>query len=152
MNKLDAFKKLIREEVRKVFKEEIKALLQELKTPTTTQSIPGGYKKALKETVTAPVQKKFTPPQPTGDPIKDLLAETATAMTGDEYKTLVSLGSNSAQGFPQMFAQQEEVQVVSSVEDMIASTGPVHDINQVEIDTVPDFSGLMNTLKSKGQI
>jgi hypothetical protein len=152
MNKLDAFKKLIREEIRKVFKEEIKALLQELKIPTTTQTVSGGYKKALKETITTPVHKKFTPPHLTGDPIKDLLAETAVSMTGDEYKTLVNLGSNSAQGFPQMFAQQEEVQVVSSVEDMIASTGPVYDINQVEIDTVPDFSGLMNTLKSKGQI
>ena len=151
MTKLDVFKKLIREEVRQVFREEIKTLLTEMRLQPTPQPSQNNYKKTLKETLTAPVPKKTVRIQDTGDPIRDLLVETATAMTGDEYKTLVNLGSDAAQGFPQMYAQPE-VQVVSTVEDMIASTRPVYDINQVEIDTVPDFSGLMQTLKSKGKI
>jgi hypothetical protein len=35
---------------------------------------------------------------------------------------------------------------------MLANTRPSGDINAVRIDTVPDFSGLMQTMKSKGQI
>jgi hypothetical protein len=42
--------------------------------------------------------------------------------------------------------------VVESVDQMLSSTRPAGDINAVKIDVVPDFSGLMKTMKEKGQI
>jgi hypothetical protein len=42
--------------------------------------------------------------------------------------------------------------VVESVDQMLANTRPAGDINAVRIDTVPDFSNLMQTMKEKGQI
>ena len=41
--------------------------------------------------------------------------------------------------------------VVDSVDEMI-SNQKTSDINQVSIDAVPDFSGLMGTLKEQGKL
>ena len=41
--------------------------------------------------------------------------------------------------------------VVDSVDAMVANQKTL-DINQVSIDAVPDYSGLMGTLKEKGKI
>jgi len=149
MKKLEAFKRLIREEVRQVIREELKSLLSELK-PSTIPA-PPSYKKALKEVITAAPKKRIEPLRSSGDPIKDLLAETAIGMTGDDYNTIVNLSSSDALGFPQAF-NKSEPQVVESVTDMIESVGPVYDINQVEINNVLDFSQLMQTLQAKGKI
>ena len=60
------------------------------------------------------------------------------------------MSSNMAQGFngPMM----NEVQVVNSVDAMLANTRPAGDINAVKIDMVPDFSALMGKLKQDGKI
>jgi hypothetical protein len=42
--------------------------------------------------------------------------------------------------------------VVSSVDQMISKHAPVHDINDVRIDAVPDFTGLMGKLKENGKL
>jgi hypothetical protein len=44
------------------------------------------------------------------------------------------------------------IQVVESVDQMLASARPAGDVTQVQIDTVPDFSALMGKMKSNGQI
>ena len=158
MMKVDAFRRLIREEVQKVLREELKVILAELRKPEPV--IKNNYTKTIKETI------RKEPPKPniqetalnSKDPIQRLLAETAYGMDASEYRTLMNAGSDMAQGFPQMFgapshqAFSPEPQVVESVTEMLASTQPVHDINQVQIDVVPDFTGLMQTMKSKGQI
>lgn len=155
MNKLDAFKKLIREEVKKAVREELKNFLIESETKVIKPKQP------VFETKTRESFKpKFTKPQVySDDPIKQLLSETALSMDTSEYKSMINADSNMAQGFPQMFMQERESfspvsqpQVVESVSEMLASTRPASDINQVEIDTVPDFSNLMQTMKAKGQI
>ena len=42
--------------------------------------------------------------------------------------------------------------VVQSADDMLASAPKTTDINQVTIDAVPDFSGLMGKMKESGRI
>jgi hypothetical protein len=58
------------------------------------------------------------------------------------------MNSNDAMGFGGI----AEPTVVNSVDAMLANTRPAGDINSVRIDTVPDFTGLMQTMKAKGQI
>ena len=150
MTKLDAFRKLIREEVRKVIREELSAFLTEVPKPQKSS-----YVDSLKENIKkeVPKRKVNTPAVLSGDPIQQLLAETAYGMDDTEYRNMINADAGMAQGFPAMFAEQREAPAsVGSVEDMLAISGPVHDINQVEIDVVPDFSGLMQTLKNKGNI
>ena len=156
--KLDAFKKLIREEIRQVLREELKTFLTELRKPEKV--INTTYAKSIKESI----KKAPIPATPqeialnSKDPIQRLLAETAYGMDASEYKTLLNAGSDMAQGFPQMFSggqprfSSPEPQVVNTVDEMLASAQPTSDINQVQIDAVPDFSALMQTMKNKGQI
>jgi hypothetical protein len=42
--------------------------------------------------------------------------------------------------------------VVATVDEMLKSQGPVRDINDVRIDVVPDFTGLMSKLKENGKL
>ena len=42
--------------------------------------------------------------------------------------------------------------VVQTADDMLASAPKTTDINQVSIDAVPDFSGLMGKMKESGKI
>jgi len=153
MSQVDLLRKVIREEVRKVVREELKSFLVEARVPVSKNT----YTDTLKESV----QRTKPTPKPTysDDPIKQLLAETAYGMDTSEYKTMMNAGSDMAQGFPQLamqYQQQEsftpQPQVVESVSEMLANTRPTNDINQVTIDTVPDFSELMQTMKAKGQI
>jgi len=156
MSQLAAFRKLIREEVRQVLREELKSFLTEIRKPASTST---SYTSTLHESIKkeVPKQRPRTAPVVSSDPLQQLLAETAFGMDQSEYKTMLSAGSDMAQGFPQMFQQEnyEETrppQVVETVSEMLANTRPATDINFVEIDTVPDFSNLMKALKDKGQI
>jgi tRNA isopentenyl-2-thiomethyl-A-37 hydroxylase MiaE len=153
MSQVDLLRKIIREEVRKVVREELKSFLVEARVPVTKPS----YANTIKESVQK--AKPASKPVYSDDPIKQLLAETAYGMDTSEYKTMMNAGSDMAQGFPQLamqYQQQEsftpQPQVVESVSEMLASARPTTDINQVSIDTVPDFSELMQTMKAKGQI
>jgi hypothetical protein len=152
MSQVELLRKLIREEVRKVVREELKSFLVEARVPTPKPN----YANTIKESVqrVKPVAK----PTYSNDPIKQLLAETAYGMDTSEYKTMMNANSDMAQGFPQLSMQYQESpmieqsQVVESVSEMLANTRPTNDINQVTIDTVPDYSQLMQTMKAKGQI
>jgi hypothetical protein len=45
-----------------------------------------------------------------------------------------------------------QTKVVDSVDEMLANKQGVTDINQVTIDAVPDFSGVMGKLKESGKL
>ena len=60
-----------------------------------------------------------------------------------------TFNASNAVGFAGGMPQQE-VKVVDSVEQM--SSQKTSDINQVSIDAVPDFSGMMNAFKEKGKL
>lgn len=149
MSKLEVLRKLIREEVRAVIREEVVPLLKENVTPSKS-IINKSYSNSLKEELTKSKKVKVNS---TGDPLMDLLNETKMGMTGDDYRTVFNGDSSLAQGFPSMMNNpMSQTQVVESVDQMLNSSRPSTDVTQVQIDAVPDFSALMKTMQSKGQI
>jgi hypothetical protein len=160
------FKKLIKEAVREVVREELssikKLLVEQYKSQKTT--VPS-KEHIVEKTIFSKRKPTPTPfPTPTmgGDPISNILAETANNMTKDEFNNMIGANSSMARDFnPAMVADQmgysmpDIPQPVESVDEMIANAakrGPVSDINQIKIDAVPDFSALMGTLKQKGKL
>ena len=94
--------------------------------------------------------KPTQPAKPTAFTSNNVLNEilNQTAQAGD-WRSIADMNSSNAMGFGGMMT---EPAVVDSVDAMLANTRPAGDINSVRIDTVPDFSGLMQTMKAKGQI
>ena len=152
--KLDAFRKIIREEVRGVIKEELSLIMS---TPITETKIV--KKSVVEQKVNKPsfseivneevVQQKQPTFEPTGNPMLDILNETAAA---GEWRSLNGgYNSSHAAGFAGGMPGGQ-TRVVNSVDEMLANKQPVSDINQVVIDAVPDFSGVMGKLKESGKI
>ena len=152
--KLDAFRKIIREEVRGVIKEELSLIMSTpvtetkvVKKPVVEQKVnKPSFSEIVNEEV---VQQKQPTIEPTGNPMLDILNETAAA---GEWKS-INGGYNSghAAGFAGGIPGAP-VKVVETVDQMLANKQPVADINQVVIDSVPDFSGVMGKLKDSGKI
>jgi hypothetical protein len=152
--KLDAFRKIIREEVRGVIKEELSLIMS---TPVTETKVV--KKPVVEQKVSKPsfseivneevVQQKQPTFEPTGNPMLDILNETAAA---GEWRSLNGgYNSSHAAGFAGGMPGGN-VKVVESVDQMLANKQPVSDINQVVIDAVPDFSGVMGKLKESGKL
>ena len=156
---LEALRKLIREEMRTVLQEELKSILTEAviiastpETKTQAQTHPhikveSTYKPKFSEIL---AEKKA--PVSTGNPVFDLLNETANE---GEWRS-INGGYNAqdavgfAGGLPSIGGANTPV--VSSVDQMISKHAPVRDINDVRIDAVPDFTGLMGKLKENGKL
>jgi hypothetical protein len=157
---LEALRKLIREEMRTVIQEELKGILTEAvviasapETKTQVQKFEphikteSTYKPKFSEIL---AEKKA--PVSTGNPMFDLLNETANeggwrSINGG-YNASDAVGW--AGGMPSMGGVNTPV--VSSVDQMISQHAPTHDINDVRIDAVPDFTGLMGKLKENGKL
>lgn len=159
---LDAFRKVIREEVKKAIQEEMREVLLEAvksastpKSPTQQFTEPKSEQKPRFSEVIA--EQKYSAPKPlpsTGNPMLDILNETAQAgewrtLNGGDYNASDAVGW--AGGAPGMMGGSN-TPVVASVDEMIKSQGPVRDINDVRIDVVPDFTKLMGALKEKGNL
>lgn len=152
--KLDAFRKIIREEVRGVIKEELSLIMSTpitetkiVKKPVVEQKVnKPSFSEIVNEEV---VQQKQPTFEPTGNPMLDILNETAAS---GEWRSLNGgYNSSHAAGFAGGMPGGN-VKVVNSVDEMLANKQPVSDINQVVIDAVPDFSGVMGKLKESGKI
>ena len=160
---LDAFRKVIREEVKKAIQEEMRdVLLEAVKSTNTSKSLIQPYVETKSQTKPkfseVIAEQRYTAPKPlpsTGNPMLDILNETAQA---GEWRTLNGDGYNAsdavswAGGMPGMMGGGSNTPVVATVDEMIKSQGPVRDINDVRIDVVPDFSKLMGALKEKGSL
>lgn len=85
--KADAFKKIIKEAVREVLREELISILSENAKTKSTPTRQVGKGTVTKFETYKPVVSK---PVPTGDPIADLLNETKAEMVGGEYRTAYS--------------------------------------------------------------
>jgi hypothetical protein len=152
--KLDAFRKIIREEVRGVIKEELSLIMSTpitetkiVKKPVVEQKVQKpSFSEIVNEEV---VQQKQPTFEPTGNPMLDILNETAAA---GEWRSLNGgYNSSHAAGFAGGMPGGQ-TRVVNSVDEMLANKQPVSDINQVVIDAVPDFSGVMGKLKESGKL
>jgi hypothetical protein len=157
----DLLRKLIREEVALAIRTEMKLMMQELKPlmeGRATPSKPISSKNSLVESI-KPVAKAQQRQQyvSTGDPIADLLNETRTAMQPDEYRSIGNYGAQDAQAFGmqamQDFGGQRQTVVTENVSEILQAARPASDVSGVQLpDAVPDFTGLMASLKAKGAI
>ena len=154
--KIEAFRKIIREEVRSVIKEELSLIMQ---TPITETKVV--QKPVVEQKTQRPSLSELTEePQQSQQPTKPLfegvgaLADVLNQTHAEGGWRNINGGGYSAQdavgfagGMP-----GGATKVVQSADDMLASAPKTTDINQVTIDAVPDFSGLMGKMKEAGKI
>lgn len=141
-------RKVVREEVQSVVREELGLLLE---TPTAKQPVIKIEKSVVKNSMVESIMKKpllKDKPFTSNNILNDILNETANA---NDWQSLGNMDSSMAQGFGGSMINNEPT-VVGSVDEMLANTRPAGDINAVKIDVVPDFSKLMSAMKEKGQI
>lgn len=147
-------RKVIREEVQAVVKEELGILLETSSSkPTVTETKKPVVKNSMIESIksTKPIQPVKSMSFTNNNVLNDILNETAN---GGEWRSIIDATSQMAPHFKPMDGAygMSETTVVSSVDQMLANTRPAGDINAVRIDTVPDFTGLISKMKEQGQI
>ena len=160
---LDAFRKVIREEVKKAIQEEMReVLLEAVKSasapksfgtagPTLVQPFvetKSDYKPKFNEVLAS--ERKA--PVSTGNPLLDILNETAQAgewqsLNGDGYSAADAVSWSG--GMPNIGGHTP---VVATVDEMMSRNKHAQDISQVSIDAVPDFTKLMGRMKENGTI
>jgi hypothetical protein len=153
--KIEAFRKIIREEVRDVIKEELSLIMS---TPVTETKVV--QKPVVEQKTQRPSLSELTeepqPQQPTqplfegAGAIASILNQTHAEggwrnINGGGYSAQDAVGFQG--GMP-----GGETKVVKSVDEMMASQPKTSDINQISINAVPDFSGLMGKMKEQGKI
>jgi hypothetical protein len=136
MANLDAFRKLIREEVKAVFQEELAGILKEAiianrGQQTIVESTRPIVKPAVPTTMNRSVPRPIAPVLSPGNPLNSLLAETAQAMTMDEF------GDLNGQGV------ERDVPIVESVGDMFANSRGSSNLEAIQINAVPDFTHMI---------
>lgn len=150
MSKLDLLKKIIREEVRAAIREELTKILkensnshQDFRKGLNEKVSKSNFPLTLNEAPINPVQNiKFD----TSNPLGMLLNETAISMTSDDSVAFNSYGKS----IPEM--QSSKPHSVGSVTDMLSTAKKSSAHELVEIDTVPDFSGIMEKFKQRGEL
>jgi len=143
-------RKVIREEVQAVVREELGILLEAPEPkPVVAEARQTTVKNSMVESI-----KPAKPTQPlkpmtftNNNILNEILNET---VAGSDWRSMANMNSSMAQGFSGPMVN--EVAVVNSVDQMLANTRPAGDINAVKIDVVPDFSALMNKMKQDGKI
>lgn len=137
MANLDALRKLIREEVKAVFQEELAGILKEAiianrgGNQTITEAARSTGKPVVPATMNRSVPRPIAPVLSPGNPLNSLLQETAQAMTMDDFS---GFGGE---------AVERDVPVVESVNDMFASAKGRSSVEAIQINAVPDFSAMM---------
>jgi len=143
MAKLDLLRKLIREEVRGVFQEELAGILKEaIIANKGTQTIVESAKPrpASPGTLNRQAPRAIAPVLKPGNPLNSILAETARSMSPDEFGDL--------NGQP----IERDTPIVESVGDMFANARGSSSVEAVQINAVPDFTALMSKMKANGEI
>jgi len=155
--KLDVFRKIIREEVRGVIKEELSLIMQTPLTETKVIQKPVVEQKTKTNSLSELIEETPQPQQPTKPTqplfegvgaLADVLNQTHNE--GGWRNLNGGMSSQDAVGF-QGGMPNTPTKVVDSVDAMVANQ-KTSDINQVSIDAVPDFSGLMGKMKDAGKI
>ena len=146
MGQLDTLRKIIREEVRAVFQEELAGILKEAiianKNSTVMVESQASKKPTVPNTLNTrtPAQRLTAPVLSSGNPLNNLLAETAMTMTARDYEGLS--GNVSV----------EDIPVVDSLGDMFAIARKSSNLEAVEINAVPDFTAIMARMQANGEV
>lgn len=152
MAKIDLLRKLIREEVVKAIRQELPKILNEAKVGKT--GVDNVIKEMKKQqfplslntvdTYTRKTDIQYTK----SSPLNNLLNETAKSMQQEDIESLSFTSDNVN---PVAFFQPSEVNV-GDVSGMLSSARPSSNLEMVQINEVPDYSGLMKNLINKGAI
>jgi hypothetical protein len=138
MANIDALRKIIREEVKAVFQEELAGILKEALlnkgTQTITESVRPKATGPVPGTLNKAISKPVAPILSPGNPLNSLLQETAMSMTAQEFGHLGGEG------------MEREAVVVESVDGMFASARKSSNLEHIEINDVPDFTHMMNKM------
>lgn len=140
MAQLDALRKIIREEVRAVFQEELAGILKEaIITNRDSKSIVEAQapkKSFIPNTLNIkPAAQKLVPPVlGPGNPLNSILAETAMSMNPEDFSNLNGAGPIT------------DAPIVESVDQMFASARKSSNLEAIEINAVPDFSHMMSKM------
>lgn len=146
MANVEALRKLIREELRSVIKEELPKILKEYSKPLISDP-----KKSLQEQVKSKIPGTLNTsiPKPpkfsNSNPLSAFLNDTAKSMINEDF----SMTTENVH--PGLAFQPKEVKV-GSIESMLGTARPSSNLDAVQINEVPDFSGLMSKLKERGEI
>jgi hypothetical protein len=150
MAKIDLLRKIIREEVIMALRQEMPKIINEIKQPNIgkTNVIKEMAKQQFPMTLNTVETYKKRPDQQftKSSPLNAILNETAMSMQSDDYSSLTSDNVN-----PIEFFQPSEV-AIGDINGMLATARPSSDISMVQINEVPDYSGLMKNLMDKGAI
>jgi hypothetical protein len=150
MAKIDLLRKLIREEVIMALRQEMPKIISEIKQSSTGKA--NVIKEMSKQQFPATLntvetyKKRFDQQFTKSSPLNAILNETAMSMQNDDYTSLTSDNVN-----PVDFFQPSEV-AIGDVSSMLSTARPSSDISMVQINEVPDYSGLMKNLMEKGAI
>ena len=149
MAKIDLLRKLIREEVEAALRNQLPKIIKE-----SLENRPISYKSSLENSV-----KSKAPPLTlntkrtslienvkfnSSNPFASMLNDTISSMTPRDVNSINDSGDSP-------FYQSEEVET-GTVNDMLSSARHSFAHELVEIDTVPDFTELMESMKRKGAI
>jgi hypothetical protein len=152
--KVETFRKLIREEVKRAIREELPSVLNEInETPKGVAKPVRAFSGLFEE-----MDKKVKQPmiETTGNPMLDLLNETRQQMTmGDEeWPSMGNYDSSAINNYraEMMGAFGGGAPTVQTVDQMVQTARPASDVSHVQINAVPDFSKMMGALKEKGKI
>lgn len=142
-------RKVIREEVQAVVREELGILLETPEPkPVVTEIKNTSIKNSMIESI-----KPTTPTQPLAFTNNGILNEILNdTKNSGEWRTIADMTSSDVIGFGGNEFNSLEPTVVNSVDQMLANTRPAGDINAVRIDVVPDFTGLVSKMKENGQL
>jgi len=153
-SQIDLLRKLIREEVAKAIRQEMPAILQEVRTSSITKEVIK-ESKPVKKAVPLTLNTHQMRPAAnfSGNPLANILNETAMSMVemDDMSFTSGNIGPDSIGVDPTSFFQPKQV-VVGDVNSMLSTARASSDPSMVQINEVPDFTQLMSKLKAKGAI
>ena len=149
MAKIDLLRRIIREEVEAALRKELPKIIKE-----SLDTKPISYKSSIENSIKSKVPPltlntkrnslienvKFN----SSNPFASMLNDTISSMTPRDVNSINDSGESQ-------FYQPEEVET-GTVNDMLLSARPSSAHELVEIDTVPDFSELMESMQRKGVI
>lgn len=154
--KTSEFKQLLKETVREVLREELKVIKIALREHNTIlqplKKIGNSEVNAFPDIVSVSIPREkplIREVKSTGNPMLDILNETRSGMSGNDWNDLGTMNSSMAQGINSFVEKPTQV---GTVGDMLQNSSTSSDLNQIEIDVVPNFSKLMGAMKEKGTI
>lgn len=137
MSKINALRKLIREEIVSALRQELPRLLSENTVIDSKSDYKSKIREQVRKSVSGGIPLTLNEPVKTlptfkgNDPLSKLLNETALGMT------------------PQDMGEEKQTEA-GSMNEMFSTARKSTNLEAVEIDTVPDFTGMMDKLKQKG--